>query len=72
MVDDRAYSASHAVFAGEPRKVLVRVRIVFLELLDDILAHISVILLDLFGTAVSILNQTGVALHAILTRGGSR
>ena len=38
------------MFAGVPRKVLVRIRIRLLDLLDDILTDISVVLLDLLGS----------------------
>lgn len=39
------------MLAGEPCKVLVRVCVVLLKLLDDIVADIGVVLLDLFGPA---------------------
>jgi hypothetical protein len=42
------------VFTGESSKVLVWVGVVLLELLDDILADVGVVLLDLFRTTVSI------------------
>jgi hypothetical protein len=42
------------VFSGESSKVLVWVRVVLLELLDDILTDVGVVLLDLLRTIVSI------------------
>lgn len=44
------HSASDAVLAREPLKVLVWVGVVLLELFNDILAHVGVVLLDLLGS----------------------
>jgi hypothetical protein len=39
------------VLACEARKVLVRVRVVFADFLDDVLADVGVVFLDLFRAA---------------------
>lgn len=41
-----AYPPRYGVFSVIPFKVLVRVGIVFPKLLDDVLAHVAIILLD--------------------------
>jgi len=56
------------VLAGEAGKVLVRVGVVFLELLDDILADIGVVLLDLLGPGTSAGSRRD--LHSELVLGG--
>ncbi len=49
MIDDEpAHSTGNGVFPCEPCKVFVRIRIILLELLDDVLAHVGVVFFDLF------------------------
>lgn len=52
------------MLAGKPRKVLVRIGIALLDLLDDILTDISIVLLDLFGAVGSSRRRSCTTLSA--------
>lgn len=43
------FPSRDAVFSSESRKVLVRIGVVFADLLDDVLAYVGVVFLDFFG-----------------------
>lgn len=44
------HSTGNAMFSRESSEVLVRIRVILLEFLNDILANIGIILLDLLGS----------------------
>jgi hypothetical protein len=48
------------MFSGESREILVRVRIVLANLLDDILTHIRVVFLDLFGSVCEVKGESAI------------
>ena len=52
------FPACNAVFAGESRKVLVGIGVVLADFLDNVLADIGVVFLDLFGAGgIAVLAQ---------------
>lgn len=50
IIERPTHSSGHTVLSRIPRKVLVRIRVVLFDLLDDILTDVGVILLDFLGT----------------------
>ncbi|KAI3480684.1 hypothetical protein L1887_57163 [Cichorium endivia] len=62
---DLVLAAGDGVFALEAFKVLVGVLVVAAELADDVLAHVRVVLLDLFGDAARVFGRDVGGLSAL-------
>ena len=62
---NQTYSPCNSVLSSVSLEHVVRVRIVFPELLDDVLAHIAVVFLDLASNAHLVLRRHGCHLTTL-------